>query len=433
MLSNGKNVNPSEIEEKIEHYVEIVKEVAVTEADDLLVAIVVPQEAWAKGKSIAEMEEIIKRDVLQPYNEGVAPYKKLMSLVVFEGELPRTRLEKLQRFKLRELLASLREGNAAGNEGAGNTASAANATATAIVEPDSEEYRIIRDYIAAEKHISPRPTDNLETDLALDSLDIVSLQGFIEQSFGMRIASNQILAQGSVERLAAFVGKEKTMMKAENVDWHTMLTRPAEGLRIPTMAATGVVFTRLCRWFYRLMFRSEAFGLENIPAEGPYILAPNHQSFLDAPLVVAHLEAKTLRQTYFYAKQEHVRGPIRRMLARNHNVVIMDMSTLKDSIRTLGQVLAEGKNLVIFPEGTRTRNGEVGVFKKTFAILAKELGIPVVPVKIDGAYEAWPRTNLIPRPRKVTVTYLPPVKAEDEENYDQLAERVRTLIVNKKR
>lgn len=425
VLSNGKNVNPSEIEEKLERYADIVKEVAVTEADDLLVAIVVPQEAWAQGKTAAEMEDAVKREVLQPYNEGVAPYKKVMSVVVFQGELPRTRLEKLQRFKLRELLVALRAGKSEDS----SLATGGNAVKTVVTEPDAEEYRIIRDYIATEKHLVPRATDNLETDLAFDSLDIVSLQGFIEQSFGMRIASSQILAQGSVELLAAYVAKEKTIMRTENVDWHKLLTLPTEGLRIPKMATTGVVFTRLCRWFYRLMFRSEAYGLDNIPAHGPYILAPNHQSFLDAPLVVAHLDAKTLRQTYFYAKRDHVHGPVGRMLAQNHNVIVMDMSTLKDSIRALGQVLAEGKNLVIFPEGTRTLTGKVGSFKKTFAILAKELGVPVVPVRIDGAYEAWPRTRLLPRPHKVTVTYLPPIVPMETEDYDGLAQRVRNAIL----
>lgn len=178
-----------------------------------------------------------------------------------------------------------------------------------------------------------------------------------------------------------------------------------------------------------MMFKCEAHGLENIPTDGPVIFAPNHQSFLDAPLVVTHLSSATLRNTYFYAKKDHVRGAFMRMLARNHNVVIMDMRTLKDSIRTLGQVLADGKNLVIFPEGTRTRTGQVGVFKKTFAILAREIGVPVVPVCIEGAYEAWPRTKKLPRRHKVTVTYLPPVSPSAGESYEELAERVREAVV----
>lgn len=417
VLSNGKNVNPVEIEEKIEHFDKMVKEAAVTEDNDLLKAIIVPQAEWATGKTDAEIEAELKREVLQPYNASVENYKKVMSLLVFHGELPRTRLEKLQRHKLKALLAA--EGNAAAQE-----------ETEIIDEPQTKEYRAVADFIAAEKHVRVRPTDNLETDLAMDSLDKVSLQGFVEQSFGVKFTAEEITGFKDVAELAAKVAETKTHSDVEDIDWQKLLTRPAENLHIPHMATTGIIFTRLCKWFYRLMFKCEAFGLENIPTDGPVIFAPNHQSFLDAPLVVANMSAATLRNTYFYAKKDHVRGPVMRMLAHNHNVVIMDLSTLKDSIRALGQILTDGKNLVIFPEGTRTRTGQVATFKKTFAILAKEINVPIVPVRIEGAYEAWPRTKKLPRRHKVTVTYLPPIMPTAEESYDQLAERVRRAIVS---
>lgn len=416
VLSNGKNVNPVEIEEKLEHYDSIVKEAAVTEDNDLLKAIIVPQPDWAKDRTDAEIEADLKREVLQPYNTTVENYKKVMSLFVFHGELPRTRLEKLQRFKLKDILAS-------------NGATTAEAALETIVEPTTEEYRIIADFIATEKHIKVRPTDNLETDLAMDSLDKVALQGFIEQSFGVKFTADEITAFRDVKELTERLAESKTHIDVEGIDWQKLLTRPAKDLHIPHMATTGIIFTRLCKAVYRLMFKSEAFGLENIPTHGPVILAPNHQSFLDAPLVVSHIDTPTLRNTYFYAKKDHVRGAFMRMLAHNHNVVIMDMSTLKDSIRALGQILSDGKNLVIFPEGTRTHTGHVATFKKTFAILAKELNVPIVPVRIEGAFEAWPRTKKFPRRHKVTVTYLPPIQPTSGESYEQLAERVRQAVV----
>lgn len=417
VLSNGKNVNPVEIEEKIERYAAIVKEAAVTEADDLLKLIVVPQDEWARGKSEAEMEETIKREVMQPYNQTVAPYKKLMSLLVYRGELPRTRLEKLQRYKLKDLVS-----HAAEVPGEGGVS-----TATEV--PISPEYQIIADFIAREKHVTVHASDNLETDLAMDSLDKVSLQGFIEQTFGVKFTADQITAFKNVGQLAEQITESKTRTDVEDIDWKKLLTCPADNLKIPHMATTGIVFTRFSKWVYRCMFKCEAFGLEHIPTDGPVIFAPNHQSFLDAPLVVSHLTAATLRNTYFYAKKDHVRGPIMRLLARNHNVVVMDLRTLKDSIRALGQILSDGKNLVIFPEGTRTHNGEVATFKKTFAILAKELNVTIVPVRIDGAFEAWPRSKKLPRRHKVTVTYLPPICPLEGEGYESLAQRVRRAIV----
>lgn len=416
VLSNGKNVNPAEIEEKLEQYKDIVKECAVTQEGDLLKAIIVPQDAWKQGKTEVQMEEEIKRTVLQPYNASVAPYKKLMSLFVYQGELPRTRLEKLQRYKLKDLL----QGKLQDNKD--------EAQSEAPREDMSEEFNIIRDYISGEKHLPVRPTDNLETDLAMDSLDKVALQGFIEQTFGIRLTSEQMLRFPNVGALADHVTREKTQTKVENIDWHKLLTTPTSephNLKIPHMAWSGYAFTRFCRWFYGWMFKCEVRGLENLPKQGSYILAPNHQSYLDAPLVVSHLSRHELSDTYFYAKRDHVKSAPARWFAGRHNIVIMDMRTLKDSIQMLGQVLSQGKNLVIFPEGTRTRNGQLGPFKKTFAILSKELQVPIVPVQIDGAFEAWPRNKKLPRRHKVTCQYLPPIQPRPDETYDQLVERVR--------
>lgn len=418
VLSNGKNVNPSEIEEKLEHYADMVKEAAVTQDGDLLKAIVVPQPAWCAGKGEAEIEEALKREVLQPYNTTVAPYKKVMSLFVFHGELPRTRLEKLQRYKLQDII----KGNTSSQEEeADNVASLAGA---------SEEFKIISTYISQEKYVPVRPTDNLETDLAMDSLDKVALQGFIEQTFGLKISAEQLLAFANVEAIANHITQGKTQTKVENINWHKILTQPADGrqMRLPRMAWTGFAFTSFCKWLYGWMFQCEVKGMENLPEKGPYILAPNHQSFLDAPLVVCHLTKRQLCNTYFYAKRDHVKSPQRRWMASNHNIIIMDMSTLKDSIQMLGEVLGKGKNLVIFPEGSRTRNGKVGNFKKTFAILSKELNVPIVPVKIEGAFEAWPRTKKLPRRHKVTAEYLPAIMPLENETYEELTERVKKLF-----
>lgn len=104
VLSNGKNVNPNELEEKLEKYPDYVKEVGVTFADDKLVAIVVPAEDFAKGKSEAEIMDALRHNVMAPFNESVAPYKKVSRIVLSSTPLPRTRLEKLQRYKLQQML-----------------------------------------------------------------------------------------------------------------------------------------------------------------------------------------------------------------------------------------------------------------------------------------------------------------------------------------
>ena len=97
---------------------------------------------------------------------------------------------------------------------------------------------------------------------------------------------------------------------------------------------------------------------------------------------------------------------------------------LKNSLQKLAEVLKKGKNVIIFPEGTRTHDGQLGKFKKAFAILSSELKIPVVPVSIKGAFEALPRGSIIPRPlKKINVKFLEPVYP-DGHDYDSLTDTI---------
>ena len=418
VLSNGKNVNPTEIEQKLEHYSSIVKEAAVAQDGDLLKAIIVPQNVWAMDKTVEEMEEIIKREVLQPYNVTVAPYKKLMILMVYLGELPRTRMEKLQRYKLDNIIK--------------NANAASDATGAPVQEEEGEtypEYKIIKEYISKEKHCEVHPDDALETDLALDSLDKVALQGFIEQTFGVSMTADVLAAFPNVGAIAEYLAESKTRMEVEEVDWHKLLHKESSHLQLPKTSSLMLRFAKTFRFVAKKMFDYELKGVDNIPEQGPYILAPNHQSFLDAPLAVCGLSDDVIHSIYFYAKKDHIQGPLMRYLANTNNIIIMDLSTLSDSIQLLGEVLKQGKNICIFPEGTRTRDGQVGDFKKTFGILAKELNVPIVPVRIDGAYEALPRDRCLPRCHKVTVEYMPAIVPQENDTYDTITAKTREAIV----
>jgi long-chain acyl-CoA synthetase len=83
---------------------------------------------------------------------------------------------------------------------------------------------------------------------------------------------------------------------------------------------------------------------------------------------------------------------------------------------------------MIFPEGTRSLDGAMGEFKKTFAILSKELNVPVVPVTINGAYEALPAGAILPRPfRKISVQFNPPIFPQDH-TYDSLKDLVQEKV-----
>lgn len=418
VLSNGKNVQPVEIEFKIEKYDRYVKECAISFYNDKLVAVIVPQDDIAQGKTDAELEALLKREVLEPYNNEAMNYKKVMSIFVLHGSLPRTRLSKIQRFKVLDILK--------------NGISVAPTQEVKVDEPDMLEYRILRDYIMKEKRLEVvRPTDHLETDLGLDSLDRVSMQEFLIHTFGVDINPDSILSFATLQSLVDHIAKQKTHMDvAEDVDWHQLLTSTPAVLPSKPSAILPIGAS-LFEGINRLYFRLSIKGKENIPANGPFIIAPNHESFLDGPIVTSGLSWNTIKNTYFYATEEHFNTATKRSIAGQCNVILMKMTNLKDSIQHMAQVLRAGKNLMIFPEGRRTNTGEMGEFKKTFAILAKELQVPIVPVRISGAFEALPRHKSVPRPHKITVEYLPAVMPDVTKSYEEIAEQIKAIIANK--
>ena len=410
VLSNGKNVQPNEIEYKLEKYENRVKEAAVIQNGDMLMGIIVPNETWARYLSDEEVEIALKKEVIEPYNLTVTNYKKLMSIYVYRGDLPRTKLDKLQRFKLKDILKSKGESVKSKVESA---------------EEMSNEMRILKEYIESEKKVEVHADDHLETDLAFDSLDKVGLQGFIEQTFGVDIQPEMMTTLRSI---AEKVEQGKTHVDVSKIDWHEMLLANNSSLELPSTSLFYPLHAKMLKSFLKVNNRLKIVGEKNVPKNGPIIIAPNHQSFLDGGIVAAGLSCKTLRNSYFFATEEHVKHPVVKYMAKRNNVILMERRNLKNSILKLSEVLKKGKNVIIFPEGSRSYDGEMVPFKKTFAILSKELNVPVLPVCIRGAYDVLPRGSRWIKSKKIEVEYLKPVMPGNDDTYDSLSDKVRDSI-----
>ncbi len=408
VLSNGKNVNPAELESRLENSY-LVRECGVFFKDDMLQAVIVPEKSAVGQPEEQTIEDIIRWKVIDPFNQQVSSYKKIMRFHLTDQELPRTRLSKLQRFKLEEFALEKEK------------------TQELIVKPDFEEYKMISDYLSKEKGRDVLPHYHLEMDLGLDSLDKVSFETYLNQTFGVKIDPTEMLRFNNVLLLAEHVKEAKTKVDEQKINWRAILKEKVP-IQLPKTWATGSLMVRLSRLFFHSYFRFNARGMKNIP-EGPCIIAPNHQSFFDGLFVASYLRTRQIKKTYFYAKEKHVRNPWLKFLANKNNIIIMDLNNdLKASIQKMAEVLKRNKNLIIFPEGTRTKNGQLGQFKKTFAILSRELNIPVVPVSIQGAFEALPKGSFFPKPfKRVNIEFLKPVYP-GEDSYDSLAVRVKEQI-----
>jgi long-chain acyl-CoA synthetase len=403
VLSNGKNISPVEVEQKLEAQSPLVSEVAVFLDGDVLHALLVPD--MARVGETADVADLLRREVVDAYNADAVPAKKVLRMTVSMTELPKTRLGKIRRFALPELAA-------------GTTVDA-----SATPEPEFEELALLRTYLAREKGVEVRASTHLAYELSLDSLDLVSLQVFLERTFGVVVPAEQIAGFGTVGALAAHLRGADINLDVEEIDWGSILAEPAT-VQFRRSWFTYTFIKNMSRVLFSVYFRVRGRGVENIP-DGPAIFAPNHQSFIDGLFVTMFLRNLQLRRTYFYAKEKHLRQRWLKFMADRHNVIIMDMNKdLKLSLQKLAAVLRTGRSVIIFPEGTRTRDGRLGEYKKTFAILSSELGVPVVPVAIQGAYRALPHGAVMPRPfTRVSVDFLPPVHPAGH-SYDSLTQTV---------
>jgi 1-acyl-sn-glycerol-3-phosphate acyltransferase len=157
------------------------------------------------------------------------------------------------------------------------------------------------------------------------------------------------------------------------------------------------------KFFFGLYNRLEVRGLSNVPNEGPMIVASNHASFADPPLIGAVFPIR-LR---YLAKESLFRVPLLGFLIRTLGAVPV---TREDSQRAgavmklLLTLLKEGESVLLFPEGSRTADGRLKPLEAGVAFLSVKTGFPVLPVYVKGSFEAWPRGRALPRPSKLKLT-----------------------------
>ena len=149
-------------------------------------------------------------------------------------------------------------------------------------------------------------------------------------------------------------------------------------------------------------------GLSHLVADRPVIYMVNHQSNFDIPVLLGRLPV----QFRWLAKAELFRIPILGWGMRGSGYISIDRSNRKSAIRSLvraAETIRNGTSVLIFPEGTRSRDGRLQPFKKGGFMLTVNAGVTVIPMVICGTWSIMPKDRLMIRPRPVTLTILPPV------------------------
>jgi 1-acyl-sn-glycerol-3-phosphate acyltransferase len=162
----------------------------------------------------------------------------------------------------------------------------------------------------------------------------------------------------------------------------------------------------LCRIFSTMWFDLQVQGIRNVPLKGGVLIVANHQSYLDPMLAAVRL---TRPMTYF-AKSELFENKYFNWLIRSLGAFPVrqgegDVGAVREAITKL----KEGRALVLFPEGSRTDDGELLPIEGGVGLIARKAGVPVVPCIIEGSYKSWPRETKVFKPANIDIWYGKPI------------------------
>jgi 1-acyl-sn-glycerol-3-phosphate acyltransferase len=194
------------------------------------------------------------------------------------------------------------------------------------------------------------------------------------------------------------------------------------------------------RALFKVYFRWHVYNPARVPLDGPVILASNHASFLDPPLVGAGLR----RGINYLARENLFRFPVMGWVLRQWQVVPVDRDGGGAAgLRAILDRLLAGGAIILFPEGTRSRDGKLQPARSGIGLTVIKSTAPVVPVRVFGTFEAYGRHLRFPRPRRMTVKYGRPMRFEQlraearvcskarlKEIYQQVADELMAAIAS---
>jgi long-chain acyl-CoA synthetase len=408
VLANGENVYPEELET---HYSRspFIKDICIMgvsqngsgPGEETLHAIVVPDMDEFRRRGQTAIAEMIRFEI-ENLSKQVPSYYRIHSLAFRNDPLPRTVTRKLKRFEIQQE-ENLRV----------NKKESERSVAPAVAE-DHPRFREGAGAVLAKlvRESKPGagaldPSMNIELDLGFDSLARVELLGLAEARLGVRIDEHEAAGIFTLGELndafeSAKAGKGTAAASAATRSWKEILAAAPEDaseahyIFKPRRLVNPAVFVimRAIQLLARVCFRMRYHGLEKLPRTMSFLLCPNHESFLDGPLLVSVLPRRVMYNMFILGYSDYWKNAFSRFLAQICNIVAIDPNVnLVRAMQVGAAGLKRGRVLLIFPEGTRSIDGRLAEFKKGAAILAYELGVPIVPVGIHGTFEAWPRAG----------------------------------------
>lgn len=435
----GKNVYPDEVEARYAGlpYAKELCVFGVPSEDglgDTVHAVVVMDESSATIPDRSSIEREI-RLAAASIAESLPTHQRIANLHFWEHELPRTSTLKAKRAMIRDLVRSESHPRASSDRerAGGRSREAAKRPSVPQGRPDVEEeteqhaaWAGVRRILAKQSKRPANvihPTMHLLLDLGIDSIGKIDVIGEVESQYAMRIDDAAAAKIARASDLLHVIGDRRPAaggLRGTDIFKRLIGVGGSPGRGEGSSSENGQLPAHLLplRWLARgsvnlLMnsyIRVEARGRENIPTAGPFILAPNHSSHLDAPSILTAVGGR--RRVWTAGAEDYFfnTGFKRFLFGTLFDTIAFDRQA--DGViglRRCGEALAGGDGLLFFPEGTRSIDGRIQPFKIGVAVLAIEQSVPIIPVRIDHAFELLRKGRRLVRPGTITVTFGEPI------------------------
>jgi long-chain acyl-CoA synthetase len=439
VLSSGKNIYPEEIEHFYEQRCQYMKEMCVlgvvdsstSGGQESLHAIVVPDFEYLKSQQVVNIYDMI-RYWIENLSQQLPPHKRVHSFEIRSDPLPRTTTRKIKRFALEQSLEPAPEPGTPDS--------------SKDWSPESELAKSVVNLIHRIKPgVVVRPEMSLELDLGFDSLERVELMSGLRDTLQVGIhdeeAAELFTVQDVIQAVEVTGGNDMAGPGiGERKSWAAILSEPlskedearvTERLRRRAFVEfLFVLVAKITLFLARILFQLRGEGLENLPKQYPFMICPNHLSFLDAFVVVALLPSRVVKRFFSLGYADYFSSGIVSFLGKLIKTIPVDPDrTLRQALRLAAHGLKSNLVLCVFPEGERSIDGHLKTFRKGPAILATNLRVPVVPVAIKGSYEAWRRGSGSIRLHPIRIKFGPPIEARAGESIDEFNDRLKQAVL----
>jgi long-chain acyl-CoA synthetase len=455
VLPNGKNVHPEDLEV---HYLKspYVEELAILGVEDKtvgkagaekLVAVVVPDFEYLKHEKIANSQTIIKFD-LDNLGRELPEYQRVREYIVRAEPLPRTATRKIKRFELQK---DIKAGKIAAGEKPPEKVWTFSADEQALISSNIGKtvVEVIKRNAREAENIHPQM--NLEIDLGLDSLARAEIFAALENAFSTEFeadeAAQALTVADVIELVKKHVGEiDENQAISTNLNWSKIVRQADEDIpelrtvlkNRPLFLGFAFAVYKIFNLFCKVFMQLEVKNIEYLRSlKKPFLICPNHQSFLDPFVLTSTYDFEQFRNTFHVGASDFFQSRFMKWVAKMLQTVPVDPDTQLMKAMKAGAIgLKHGKILNIYPEGERGFDGDLHEFKKGAAILATELDLPILPVALDGLHNVWARRTLRIRPAKVKVRFGKPFFAReivdaamtDEQKYEVVITHLKNEI-----